>query len=175
MNTLNFKLATYLFAFLLVVPHVTSAYFTTNQTATKVTDDIALFTVTYSFGHSERDFYMPITIARDLPAEAPAFAAGVSLINGERVTTDGTITGIILTKDPDVSIRDGKYFVPAGHKGTFTLLAIVKLSETELASRPNLSLLVTHLPFIMDVDKKSFPNHLNPSELKYYHTPAVAF
>jgi len=164
-------------AFLL--PSLTHAYFTTDQSALKVNDHTALYTITYKFGFEKRDLYMPITAVRDLSVDSDEFKLGYSLVNNGGATTSvGRITALALTDDPDVTIKDNRYFVPAGSAATFTLVAIVDLDQTEIDNHNlNLSLLVTNLPFLMvrKEDNLEILAHLNPSELQYYITPPVRF
>lgn len=95
-----------------------------------------------------------------------------SILNQGTTTAYGKTVGVVLTKDEDVKVVDGQYFLPAGQSAEFTLISLLTLDE-EL-SDTDLSLLVTHLPFTMVVDEVSHQNQLNPSELQYYQTPSIS-
>ena len=174
MNTHKLKLAALLFAFYaLWTPQSSEAYFTTDQQAYKLTDTTALFTITYRFGLEKRDVYMPIGALRD-SADADALILTYQLLSDNKPIDNSIINGLVLTKDTNVTIINNTYHVPAGSSATFTLYVLPTLTDTA-ATNDDLSVLVTQLPFVMKTDELTIDAHLNPSELQYYHTPAITF
>ena len=160
-----------LFGLLLAVGFATAqqteAYYTTAQSATILNDTTVLYTVTYGFGSPTRDMYMPIRAVRDPQSLTRTDTIGYTLIDRKASSTAlGTATGLVLSS---ATIKDGRYFIPAGHAASFTLVSVVHMPTTELASHYKLR--VTSLPFTFMKDGSPFENHLNPSELVYYTTP----
>lgn len=172
-----------------LVPSVSQAYLTTSQSAVTVGKDTVLFTVTYKFGFLNREVYMPILADRNKQFDDKGTDAGYSvLFNGvnEARASTSVLTSDIATANlnytilpgkskaivlSNAEIKDGRYYLPKGKSGTFTLIALVDLSKTTL--KDDVSLLMTSLPFTM-VDKgKKIEARLNPSELQYYKTPEI--
>lgn len=172
-----------------LVPTPTQAYQTTNQTATDLGHGNVLFTVTYTFGFLNRDVYMPILATRNKDIDDKGTNAGYSiLLNGktEAKATSSTITNadatfklnynilpgkakaIVLS---DAKIKDGSYYVPKGLSGEFTLIALVDMSNA--ASKENLSLQMTALPFSLIDNKKVTEATVPATELSAYKTPLV--
>jgi hypothetical protein len=174
MNTQKMKLATGIFLLALLLPETTSAYFTTAQSATKINADTILYTVTYHFGFTDRELYMPIVATRDLEADASTFQMGYNIIIDKAPTTLGASQAIVLSSNKDIQIKDGKYYLPKGKSADFTLMTLLTVPKETQTAEQDLSLLVTNLPFLMIKDGANISAHLNPSELQYYHTPAVA-
>ncbi len=174
MKTPNSTFALGLFLCLLFIPHSSSAYFTTAQSATKLTDSSVLYTVTYAFGFAKRDVRMPIVAHRDLEVNASDFALGYSFLDDdENVLPIGQSAAIVLTSDPDVEIHNNEYYVPTGKAGTFTLMALISVAPEDIDDALDMSLLVTRLPFIMNQDGQIIDSHLNEHELAHYRTPEV--
>ena len=71
----------------------------------------------------------------------------------------------------NAEIKDGRYYLPKGKSGTFTLVALVDLNKAP--TKENVSLLMTSLPFTMIDKSTKIEAKLNPSELQYYRTPEV--
>ena len=172
-----------------VVPSVSQAYSTTAQSAIDLGNNKALFTITYKFGFLNREAYLPILASRNKNFEASGPNAGYTvLFNGKTEakvasstmqTNDvnlklnysilpGKAKAIVLS---DAQIKDGRYFLPKGKSGTFTLVAIVDMST--IANKDDMSLLMTSLPFTMIDNGKRMEAQLNPSELQYYKTPTL--
>lgn len=175
MNTNKMKLAVLLIVFSILVPHASQAYFTTAQSATRITEDTILYTVTYKFGFAKRELYMPIVATRGLVEDHATPHTGFNLVtDSDEVVTTGTANGIVLSSDEDVEIRDNQYYVPAGETAAFTLVTLLTIPADQQGDE-DLSVLVTNLPFTMVKEGTPIPAHLNPSELQYYRTPAVGF
>ncbi len=161
-------------AVLLLLPQSSQAYFTTAQSATRMSADTILYTVSYDFGFAGRELYMPIIAARGLQATDPSPLAGFTIYNQDReVITGGTANAIILSSDEDVQIRDNQYYLPLRKSAKFTLVALLTIPEGEQVADQDLYLEVSRLPFTMVKDGAEIPAHLNASELQYYKTPEV--
>ncbi len=172
MNTHKMKLVLGLFVFsFLITPAAAEAYFTTAQSATKITADTTLFTVTYKFGFLNRELYMPIVTERGLQATSTKFSVGYDLLSeDDEVLNIGSMAAIVLADDEDIQIKNGQYYLPQGKSAEFTFIALV---TTPAGETTDASLLITHLPFIMVKAGEEVPARLNPSEMQYYRTPEV--
>jgi hypothetical protein len=151
-------------------PCVTEAYFTTNQTATKINDMTALYSIEYAFGLEKRDIYMPVYAERGLLHASSAQKVGYSLReDGKEVTLQGTTIGMAVSKAP---IVNGMYKLEKGKAQKMTLYVILTTSSTTLEM--DYALQVDKLPFYVDIGKKDLQTQgLNPSELQYYVTKQV--
>lgn len=174
MNTQKLKLAVWLFVFSFAMPLSTHAYFTTNQTATKLSENAALFTVSYQFGFADRDLTMPITATRHL-TDAGTFSLGYELLDDGEPESISISHAVVLASGAGVSIKEGKYVVSAGSSATFTLVVLAILSDEQLRANPDVALQVTKLPFVSTrlSDGHSIPGQLNSSELARYRTPEL--
>lgn len=156
------------------LPQVSSAYFTTEQTATKLDADTFLFTVTYKFGFLNREMRMPIGAVRGLKSDTTSpFAGFVILDEGKSVVTKGNTYSIVLS---DAKVVDNEYYLPMGSSTTFTLVTVLNLTPEMVASAgtdDSLSLLMTALPFTMVKEGKDTPARVDPLELKKYATPEL--
>ncbi len=153
-------------AFLMLLsPSASEAYFTTGQTATMLNAQNAVFTISYKFGHDDKDMYLPATAIR---TNSP-LADGTTLTygfyeNGDYSKENGVAQAVILSKAP---IVNGMYKIAKGTVETFTLLALLSTETTELEA--DYALHVDVLPFMIEKENQ----HLNPSELQYYTTKEV--
>jgi len=179
MNTLKLKLFVGVFAVALLLPSTSMAYFTTAQSATKLTNDTILYTVTYKFGFENRELYMPIMAIRENSMFTPNKASTIPhtkfVIQNKdgSISTAGVASSIVITNDKNIQIRDSQYYLPAGKVANFQLIALLTIPKENQTDDMDLSLLVTSLPFKMIQDGTPIPAQLNPSELQYYHTPAI--
>lgn len=174
MNTLKFKLFVVVFAFFML-PDITMAYFTTNQTATQLTNDTILYTITYKFGFSGRELYMPIGAIRDNNSTSSSPYLEYTILDDDTPVEIGTSAGLVFSSDKDVQIKDNQYYLAPNRAAEFTLVTFLKIPEEKQNKGLDLSLLVTRLPFTMVKDGKVIPAYLNPSELQYYRTPKIDF
>lgn len=175
MNTLKMKLFVGIFAITLLIPGTTMAYFTTDQTATRLNAETVLYTVTYEFGFPSRELYMPIGAVRDDASTTSSPYLKYSILDTEdNPITTGNSAALVFSNDEDVQIKDNQYFLAAGKSAKFTLVTILNIPVEEQLNASNQSLLVTSLPFTMINDGTPIPAHLNPSELQYYRTPAIS-
>ncbi len=167
--------------FLLVIiafvslPQISSAYLTTEQTATKLDANTFLFTVTYKFGFLNRELRMPIGAVRGVSFGATSPFAGYVIQNdGKMVVTKGEAHSIVLS---GAKVIDNEYYLPPGKASNFTLITVLNLTPEMIAvadEESRLSLLITSLPFTMIDKGKDIPARLNPSELQYYVTPELS-
>lgn len=148
------------------IPSVSEAYFTTEQSVTTINEQTAIYAITYKFGFENREVYMPIFAQRGIQAGEDRILAGYDLLSNGEKTEAGFANGIILTKDANVQVKDGRYYLPAGQAASFTLYVIA-------APTVGHSLLMTNLPFEMIKGGAHIPAYLNPSELQYYQTPEI--
>lgn len=152
---------------LLGVATPSQAYLTTGQTATTYSSTTALYTITYRFGFLNREAYLPIATTRDLQFGTTSDDLGYTLLTRSGSSTSvGKLTALVLS---NATIKNGRYYLPAGKSGTFTLVAALTLPNGMAAS--DYALRVSSLPFVMIDDKKTYRAQLNPSELQYYTTP----
>lgn len=174
MNTKKLKQLVVSLLIFTFLPFVSEAYFTTSQEAIKINESAALYSITYKFGFSDREVYMPIIALRGSSVPEEGLYAGYTLVNKDKEEiTEGKMSGIILTSDKDVQIKNNQYFIPAGKSASFTLVALLSISEKNIDEE--VSLLMSQLPFTMIDDDYVISAHLNPSELQYYRTPTLEF
>lgn len=174
MKNYNFKLPAIIFILTLVLPTSVSAYFTTNQTATKINEQTILFTVDYQFGFANRELYMPIGATRG-EGDLKSPYLNYVIKNRDEVITTGKTSALVFTKDEDVTIKNAQYHLNPGRSAVFTLVTLITIPDKDIIDDLDVSNLVTHLPFTMVLkDETEVPARLNPSELQYYQTPAVS-
>ena len=150
-------------------PGISSAYFTTNQTATRISDSSILFTITYNFGFQNYDGWLPVGAVRGLQFRNPSPYLGYTIINKDGGTIDlGKTNAIVLSKS---QVKDGQYFIPKGTAAVFTFVALMDVSA--LKTERNIALRVTSLPFHMKNQEEDISAQMNPTELKYYTTPLI--
>ncbi|USN92180.1 MAG: hypothetical protein H6782_04885 [Candidatus Nomurabacteria bacterium] len=174
MNSHNLKLFFGMFATILLLPATGQAYFTTNQTATKLSENTVMYTIDYRFGLENRGLIMPIGAIRENGEETKYLKYDLTDKNGDSVTI-GKTAGFVFTSDKDVEIIDNQYYLPPNKVAVFTLVTLLTIADEEMTKNMNLSLSVRSLPFTMIINDVEHPNRLNPSELKYYKTPEVKF
>ena len=165
------KLTALFSALIFLLPISSEAYFTTSQTATRITDNTTLYTISFDFGFPTRDLVMPIGAIRDTTDEASPYIEYEFVDSDNEASILGTSAGIILTESEDVEIKNNQYFLPAGESARFSLVTLVTLPAD--SKEQDLALRVSHLPFTMVIDGNNLPAQLNPSELQYYITPSL--
>ena len=173
MFTFKLKSLVVLFGFLLAIPNISFAYFTTGQTATQINDNTLLYTVTYKFGMKNAALRMPIGAVRGLEFATTSPYVGYDLLkDSETLVTGGESYSLVLS---NAKIQNNEYYVPKGQGATFTLVTLVKLGTdtASLNDDAKISLQVTSLPFKIISGGKASNNRLNPSELQYYLTPEI--
>lgn len=173
MNTLKLKLFIGALAFALLIPSTTMAYFTTGQTASRLSASTILYTVTYEFGFPSREVYMPIGALRDSSTTSSPYLKYAIVDDKNNPINIGNSAALVFTGDKDVVIKDNQYYLAPGKSAKFTLMAFLTIPVEQRTKPLNMSLLVTSLPFTMIGDGTPIKAHLNPSELQYYRTPAI--
>jgi len=157
-------------AFLLLVgPADTLGYYTSEQSAQRITNQTALYTIDFYFGFQDEDVYIPVMTQRtevNDPADKSVGYTFTTSENGD--TTTGTSQALVLS---DAEIIDGMYRIPAGHRGYFTLVAALTLDENDAKAKYGLQ--VTNLPFIKDRDGVTKEYGLGTAGLFAYQTKEV--
>ena len=156
----------------LLIPYVSFGYYTTNQYAKRITNNTALYTITYTFGLQHKDLYMPITVSRGLSFgdSKDIFSLGYSVTPSEHGSSlYGHTTGLVLSSAP---IVDGMYKVKAGTAATFTLVIVLTVDDNDPMAK--YALQVDKLPFIAESPNgKKELRELNNFELQKYVTPSI--
>jgi hypothetical protein len=172
-----------------VFPGITQAYSVTNTSATDLGNGYALFTVTYKFGFLNRDLYMPVLANRNTKfTEAGSNVNFSILFDGQTKATATTSTmnnsdmsvnlnysilpgkakAMVLS---NAAIKDNQYYVPKGTSDTFTLVALVDLRT--IATKDDISLQMTSLPFTLVDGKKQTAARVQETELAPFKTSEV--
>lgn len=137
----------------ILLPTQSQAYGVTDTAVTRLTDTFIMYTISYEFGFTNADLWMPI-LSTQKPSDTKVNYA----------TTTGKSEAIVLST---AAIVDNMYFVPKGKKSTFTLLV---LEETATPSDVH-QVSITALPhFIQQEGKKKMLRQLYQSELEHYTT-----
>jgi hypothetical protein len=145
------------------------AYFTTNQIASVINKNAAVFAIQYEFGLEKNDIYMPIAVERGLTSQNDEKKVGYTLRNDEKILESGTAAGLVLSSAP---IVDGMYKIAKGTVEKMTLFVV--LITPEDAREMDYRLQVDALPYYVDRDEEQLQKlQLNPSELQYYATKEV--
>ena len=146
-----------------------NAYVTTKQSARVLNDTTALFTITYRFGFSNRELYIPVSAVR-VASSTARDSVGYSIIDTHKdILATGSTTALVLST---ATIKDGMYHLPKGKATDFTLVTLLTIPAGMTPEK--YALQATSLPFDMIADSKTIKGQLNPSELQYYVTPAIA-
>ncbi len=106
-----------------LLPATSQAYYTTEQTAVQLTPTTAMYTITYTFGPSAYDFYLPAHTSRSTVDSSNLTLTYDLLIDGEEVTQTGESAAIVLS---NTNLSDKQYHLPRGKRGTFTLVTFFK-------------------------------------------------
>lgn len=153
-----------------ILPIGAHAYFTTDQSAFKLNERTAVYSIKYAFGLEDYDIYMPIFAERDLSWDANDKKVGYSMReDGVEAVAHGAATGLVLSGAP---IVDGMYKIAKGAAQEMILFVILTIPEDTLEM--DYALQVDKLPYY--VDKGGDELHalqLNPTELQYYITPEI--
>jgi hypothetical protein len=143
------------------------AYLSNAQSAHTFNATTTLFAIAYSFGSASKDLDLPVLTGRDIPATRNDILGYTLLDKSGTTVTTGTMRGIVVSNAP---IVNGRYHVAAGKAATFTFITFLTTPVTKTPS--SYQVRVTSLPFTITDHGKAYENHLNPSELQYYTTPA---
>lgn len=170
MKITQISIGVFTMLFLALLPQVTLGYFTTGQTATKLSNTASLFTIEYAFGWGKNDIYMPIFAERGLAWESTLKKVGYTLREDAKdIATNGKASAIVLSNAP---IVDGMYKLEKGKAQKMTLVVVFTTAST--TPETDYALQVDRLPFYVDKGNKQLQTlQLNPSELAYYVTKEV--
>lgn len=173
MHTLKrFLIATLVLTALFLPSTDAKAYRTTGQSAERIDEKGALYTIAYDFGSDKYDLYLPIQVQRGT-SSADGVLSYQLVDDRDGASQYGKTTGIVLS---DAGIRQGMYFVPRGQAKRFVLVVVLNEVDGAPIDRSlDLALQVTNLPFTMEAlnEPMKIQGKLNPSELIYYVTPEV--
>lgn len=160
----------FLFSLILIaLPTTSQAYFSTGQTADAVTNNTALYSVTFYFGFADKDVYIPITTQRTTTNDITNRSVGYTFETREQGDPEAGVSAGIVISDAD--IVNGMYVVPAGHTKSFTLYTILTLDTNTPAEKYRMQ--VTNLPYTLVSDTKSQELGLGPTGLFAYRTKQV--
>lgn len=158
----------FLFALLIIaLPQTGEAYVATKATSLRLNDQTLMFILTYSFGHDELSYRMPIRATRN--GDERSEGVGYAISNGNLRTNGGETVAIVLS---DTKVEDGMYVVPKGEAREFTLLTFFTVPEAS-ATSSKFSVGVESLPFLYSKDGTYRDSQLNKGELVEYRTPAI--
>lgn len=170
MKTHILSLAVITALFCISIPHTSSAYFTTNQSATKLSETVAMYAIEYAFGLKDKDIYMPIMAERNLMQDSDQKEVGYGLYeNGTDLQTQGTTAGLVLSSAPVVN---GMYKIEKDNAQKMTLFVIFSTPKNQ--HEDDYALQITKLPYYVDMGNGELQmQQLNLSELQYYVTKEV--
>lgn len=172
MKTPIMKIVCALAVVLVSIPLSTEAYLTTDQSVKRVSPNTVLYTISYYFGLTDRELYMPIMAARNGEFGGSTTTVGYTLMRGTTpVTSAGTTTALVVATAPE--IKNNQYYLSKGRAAEFTLMVLAHLPETANETLNDVSLQVTSLPFTMIEGTNRIEAKLNPSELQYYRTKTL--
>lgn len=138
-----------------------------NRTAIAVSENTAIYAITYTFTTEDYDLSLPIITDRSLETDADSRTTNYTFsTSADGDTAAGTATGLVLS---DAAIVDGQYFVPQGTTANFTLFVVLTLDEND--PRAKYGLQMTNLPFTVHKDDTS--SNQNITTLSAYKTKEV--
>ncbi len=154
MKTKRF-LATTLFAvtLLLGAPQA-QAQKVTDAKATRLSDTVTMYTLTYEFGFLNADLWMPLHAVRKATSGAVGYESAAT-----------KSYGLVLS---DAAITDDKmYFVPKGERASFTMLVLEE--QTGPTTKEVKRVRVTNLPHIIQKEGDTkMERQLTESELEKF-------
>jgi len=154
---------------LVLLPQLSLAYEVTDTNVTRLNQDTVLFSITYDFGFLNRDMLTPMRAVQGQDQIVNALSYQITSAN--TVLENVFAPAVVLTKDSDVSMQAGQYYLPRGERAEFTLIGLLRLADTDPTNA--LRLEITHLPYItINGDAQSLGAVL-PSELPTYRTSFI--
>lgn len=155
------------------VPQSASAYSTTAQSVTQLTDNTFLFQVTYRFNFLNREARVPILATRTNSVDTSSSQVQYSLRNSEGdLVTTGASTAIVLS---ETSIEAGEYSLLAGTPGLFTLMVIVQLPDEAVTTGGEAALQIDWLPFTLIHDGEVQRARLPEADVAMFKTPTITW
>lgn len=153
----------------LAVPSMVDAFGFEGQTATRLTDDLVLYTVEYQLGYEKFAMETPVAAIRSERNTEQDRVTYQFLDNSDEPTDIGVAHAIVLSS---ASTEGEMYQVEQGSRESFTLVTILKLPEV-IDENLDVALQITTLPFLLSAEEKTVENGLNVSELQYFITDEV--
>lgn len=138
------------------------AYEVKEVSATRLTPEYSLFTVTYEFGFLNREALIPMDATRDGNYHT---SVGYTLVGANGTTTLHSVQAVVVS---DAELRDRDYYLPKGRNSDFTLVAIVKTEDVSA-----LGLAITKLPFVLIDGRMSVAASVTTNNLGPYKTPLL--
>ena len=133
------------------IPHGAEAYFTTSQSALKLSENTALYTIEYVFGLEDHDLYMPVVAERGLSHGSDEKKLGyIFTEDTDAVQTQGTSAGLVLSSAP---LIDGMYKIAKGTAQKMMLFVI--LTADQSVTEEDFALQVQHLPYYVEKENES--------------------
>lgn len=155
------------FGLFLLLPLVSFAYETTEQSAYRLSDTVALYTVSYEFGFLNADLWMPIQARQNIMDRSLRPQISYSLYNAtDQLINDGTTYAIVLS---DAEVDGNYYYVPAGERAEFTLLVLHQTTSGQLAGEA-VSLAVGGLMGVINKDGEQLVVAPTVEQLAAYQT-----
>lgn len=146
------------------IPSSTHAYFTTSQKAIPLENGSGLFLIEYAFGMEKHDVTLPIFATTTERVQDTEIGYEIRTSDNEKIS--GKTTAIVLS---GAEIKTDKmYHIRKGTSQKMLLAVLFTPDKNERGQSYTLN--VTHLPFQFDTTQKL---QLNPSELRYYVSPAL--
>lgn len=151
------------------LPNVALSYYTTDQSVTRLSNSLALFSITYRFGVLDAYTELPTIAERTTDAlteDVLTYSISASEIG---VTDMGSTRALIVS---DAHVQNEKFQIDSNSAKSFTLYVALQLDATDAMAKYQLH--VDQLPFwTSKSDEATAIHHLNPSELEHYVTPKI--
>lgn len=165
------KQSLFVFFALLLLPLSSQAFTPNTSSATRVTDDALMYTLTYELGFDKYELRTPVAAHFDKDSKGVGRETTYALLDqGETAIDLGATAGAVLST---AQIENGHYVVPKGETATFTLLVLVTLPE-QVSENVDPVLTMTSLPFRLTGENDVVLDRgLNASELLRYRTDEV--
>lgn len=131
--------------------------------AIAVTDNTALYTIDFDFIAGDEAYRIPIGTQRDLSFDAGRDLIGYQIVGAE----PGEVTNsnaLVLSQQP---IKNDMYHIPAGERASFTLVALVTISEETFTD--DYSLAINAVPHYIGDTRTNVTNE----RLDRFRTPSA--
>jgi hypothetical protein len=155
------------------LPEEAAAWETTAQSATQLTDDTWLFSVTYRMAFLNRETELPILADRRSVPNPLLPTVQYDIVDAAGNTLTGArSTAIVLSDTP---LIDRQYFLPSGRAGFFTLTAVVQLSPELVAADGTVQLRINWLPFTLTREGVVQQARVPEADLVNFVTPVATW
>jgi hypothetical protein len=133
------------------IPTSAYGYRLTAASATAITADTTLYTITFRMGFLNREVSIPIMAEQGSSTRTRAVSFALRQADGSPVTAP-RVEAMVLSQ---AAIKDGSYYLPEGKNADFTLVALVR----GLLEPGNTRLEITGLPFtLIDGNRRTDAN-----------------